>query len=99
MVQIRDKVDVIINATSVGMKRRDKSPLPKGVIRPNHIVCDLVYKPSATALSRESRKVGARVMNGVGMLLYQGALAFKIWTGKAPPLKAMRAALLEGLAE
>ena len=99
LVQIRDKVDVIINATSVGMKRRDKSPLPKGVIRPNHIVCDLVYKPSATALSRESRKVGARVMHGVGMLLYQGALAFKIWTGKAPPLKAMRAALLEGLAE
>lgn len=99
LLQIRDKVDVIINATSLGMKRKDKSPLPKGVIRPNHIVCDLVYKPPVTALSREARKVGARGMNGVGMLLYQGALAFEIWTGKSPPLKAMRAALLKGLAE
>lgn len=99
LVQIRDKVDVIINATSLGMKRSDKSPLPRGVVRPNHIVCDLVYKPSVTALSRESRKVGARVMDGVGMLLYQGALAFEIWTGKSPPLNAMRAALLKGLAE
>lgn len=99
LVHIRDKVDVIVNATSVGMIKKDKSPVPPGVIRPNHIVCDLVYQPSVTALSRESREVGAKVMNGVGMLLYQGALAFKIWTGKPPPLKAMRAALLEVLAE
>jgi shikimate dehydrogenase len=93
---VRD-VQIIINATSVGMKPIGRSPLPAGLLRPNLIVCDLVYHPPVTALLNEAREAGAKTFNGIGMLLWQGALAFKIWVRKKPPVEAMGRALLKGL--
>ena len=91
------EVQIIINATSLGMRSEDRSPIPAGLLRPDLTVCDLVYKPPMTPLLREAQSVGARTINGVGMLLWQGALAFEIWTGKKPPVDAMRRALQKAL--
>ena len=93
---VRD-VQIIINATSVGMKPIGKSPLPAGLLRADQIVCDLVYHPPVTALLKEARAAGAKTFNGIGMLLWQGALAFQIWLKRKPPLKAMEKALLKAL--
>lgn len=91
------EVQIIINATLLGMRSEDRSPIPAGLLRPGLTVCDLVYKPPMTTLLREAQSVGARTLNGVGMLLWQGVLAFKIWTGKKPPVDVMKQALLRAL--
>ena len=91
------EVQIIINATSLGMRSEDRSPIPAGLLRPDLAVCDLVYKPPMTPLLREAQSVGARTINGVGMLLWQGALAFEIWTGKKPPVEVMKKALQKAL--
>jgi shikimate dehydrogenase len=61
-------------------------------------VYDLIYRPRETALLREAKRLGCQVLGGLGMLLYQGALAFELWTGRKPPEQAMRTALLQALA-
>ena len=91
------QADIIINATSVGMKPDDPPLLPDGVLRPHHVVCDLIYKPSETILLKQARASGAKAINGLGMLVHQGALAFEIWTGQRPPISVMREALHRGL--
>jgi len=91
------EAEIIINATSVGMKRNDPPLLPPNVLRPDHIVCDLIYKPPVTPLIRMAQLKGAKAINGIGMLVHQGALAFEIWTGRRPPPGVMEGALREGL--
>jgi len=86
--------DVIINTTSVGMKSSDPLIIPPDILRPSMVVCDLIYNPAETPLLRGARIAGARFMNGLGMLLYQGALSFEIWTGLKAPIEVMRQALL-----
>lgn len=90
--------DVLINATAVGLAPGEALPLDLGELRPTTLVCDLIYRPPETPLLRAARVMGCRVLNGLGMLLYQGAAAFRLFTGAAPPLEAMRAALARGLA-
>ena len=82
--------EIIINTTSVGMKAGDGSLLDDELIAPGSMVCDLIYSPLRTRLLQVAAERGAGVMNGLGMLLYQGALAFEIWTGRTPPLTVMR---------
>lgn len=85
-------VDIIINATSVGMADTDgsgMSPLASGLIRPDHFVCDIIYFPLTTPLLKDSSEAGARVSNGIGMLTFQAARAFTIWTGKKAPVSGM----------
>jgi shikimate dehydrogenase len=91
------EIQIIINATSVGMKPEGISPLPAGLLRPDQIVCDLIYHPPVTELLKEAREAGAKTFNGIGMLLWQGALAFQIWLKRKPPLEAMEKALLKAL--
>jgi shikimate dehydrogenase len=91
------EAEVIINATSVGMKMDDPPLLPSHVLTPDHIVCDLIYRPPVTLLLRQAQAAGAKAMNGLGMLVHQGALAFEIWTGRRPPRGVMEEALREGL--
>jgi shikimate dehydrogenase len=62
------------------------------------LVYDLIYRPLETALLREATKRGCQVMGGLGMLLYQGALAFELWTGQKPSEEAMRQALVAAIA-
>jgi shikimate dehydrogenase len=88
-----DTIDLIVNATSVGLKSGDPSPLPTHLLQPHHLVYDTIYAPSVTPLMRAAIEAGARAENGLGMLLHQGALSFELWTGQAAPLDVMRAAL------
>jgi shikimate dehydrogenase len=87
---------VLVNTTPVGMREAEASPLPLELLRqlsPASFVFDMIYSPPETALVRAARALGLRAQGGLPMLLYQGALAFALWTGREPPLDAMRAAL------
>jgi shikimate dehydrogenase len=81
---------LLINATSVGW-HDEETPLADVGVSAGALVYDMVYRP--TRLLREGAARGARTLDGRGMLLYQGALAFSRWTGREPPLAVMRAAL------
>ncbi len=87
-------VDLIVNATPLGMKLSDYAPIPGRLIAPYHMVFDCVYAPSKTALLRAADQAGARSANGLSMLLYQGAQSFSIWFDREPPIAVMREALL-----
>jgi shikimate dehydrogenase len=86
---------LIINATPLGM-REDISPLPATILArfdTDTFVFDMVYHPAETKLLCQARILGLRAVNGLPMLLHQGALAFTLWTGQPAPLELMRAAL------
>ncbi len=86
--------DIIVNSTAVGMAKGpapDLSPLPSSVFRSGQVVFDLVYTPSLTPLLRLAQQGGARTLDGLPMLVYQGAAAFERWTGMPAPLKLMKA--------
>lgn len=85
-------VDLIVNATPIGLDGRSL-PFDPRCLRAGQLVADLVYQPVWTPLLQAARAAGARTVNGLGMLLYQGAAAFEIWTGRAAPLAVMRGAL------
>lgn len=87
------EAEVVIQATPVGMKPGDPSPLPVEAFRAGQLVFDLIYTPPETPLLRLARAAGARGVNGLGMLLYQGVRSFHIWTGVEPPADVMRKAL------
>jgi shikimate dehydrogenase len=86
-------IDLIVNATPLGMNPSDQLPVPAQLLAPHHIVFDCVYAPSRTKLLRAADEAGARGANGLSMLLYQGALSFSIWFNRDAPIDAMRAAL------
>ena len=86
--------DILINATSVGMYPDIDSTLVKrDQISRGMIVFDLVYNPLNTCLLREAQAAHARVIGGLKMLVYQGVLAFELWTGRTPPVDKMVAAV------
>jgi shikimate dehydrogenase len=85
------EADLIVNATSLGMQPDDPPPLPAHVLRPQHFVYDLNYRPSELMAAAQS--AGARAANGLTMLLHQGALAFEFWFEQPAPISAMRSAL------
>ena len=89
--------DLIIHATPVGMHPGDPSLLPPEAFRPGQIVFDLIYNPAVTPLLATAKAAGARTSNGLGMLLHQGARAFRLWTGRQPSVPVMRAALVQAL--
>ena len=86
-------IDLIVNATPLGMNPSNPTPIPARLIAPHHIVFDCVYEPSKTALLRAAEEAGARGANGLSMLLYQGARSFSIWFNREAPIEAMRQAL------
>ena len=83
------------NATGVGMKPLEgKAVIPdKSFLRSDLIVTDTVYAPAETELLRMAKEVGCKNMNGFGMMLFQGAAAFQLWTGKEMPIKHMKEVL------
>jgi shikimate dehydrogenase len=90
--------DVLINATSVGMAPNTEESLVKaGWLKPDACVMDIVYNPTVTKLIRDAKATGVKVVNGIEMLLYQGAAAFEIWTQTKAPIDVMRNALLGNL--
>ena len=90
-----DPVDLVINATSLGLKPNDALPIDLGWLRTRKPkrVYDMIYRPAETDFLREAKAVGAQTVNGLGMLLYQGAKALELWSGQPAPIKIMRAAL------
>jgi shikimate dehydrogenase len=83
--------DLIINATSLGLKPTDPSPIPAELITSKHLVYDIVTHE--TALQIQARERGAKVSDGLSMLIYQGALSFEHWFGIKADIKAMHDAL------
>lgn len=85
-----DTTDILINTTSVGMHpNSDTSIVPKALLHPDLVVFDVVYTPLTTRLLQDAEQVGAKTINGLQMLVYQGAQAFKLWTGLEPPIPVM----------
>ena len=93
------EVDLLVNTTTVGMwPHVDASIWPDDRPLPGHLaVCDLVYRPLETKLLRQARQAGALAIDGLGMLIGQGALSFEMWTGQWPPEDVMRAACIAAL--
>ena len=91
----KGSVDLVLNATSLGLKPGDGVPFQAAdfSLRQTSAVYDMIYRPAETALLQEAGAAGCRVANGLSMLLYQGAKALEIWTGKIAPIEIMRQAL------
>ena len=86
-----EDADLIVNATSLGLKPTDPSPVPPALLSAHHLVYDL--QTHDDAFQMEARFQGARVSNGLSMLVHQGALSFERWFGVKPDISAMRRAL------
>lgn len=89
---VRD-ADVVVNATPLGMTEGDPLPVDPALLRDGQIVVDLVYRPERTPLLDAAARAGATTLNGVGMLLYQAAEQFSMWTGHDAPVDVMAAAV------
>ncbi len=95
-----EEVELVVNTTPVGMLHRpeaDRSVLPIDWLYPGLVVFDLVYNPPETPMLRAARERGARTLNGLPMLVYQGAASFERWTGRRAPVELMRRKALEAL--
>lgn len=92
LAQSISRSSLLINATSVGMADQSHESLIRdpALFRPGLIVSDVIYNPPQTRLLREAAAAGCRTFNGMNMLLYQGAEAFRLWTGRDMPADAIR---------
>ncbi|PYL02490.1 MAG: shikimate dehydrogenase [Verrucomicrobia bacterium] len=86
-------LDLIVNATPLGLNRSDPSPIPARLLAPHLMVYDTVYGQGRSSFVAAAIEAGARAVNGLSMLLHQGALAFEIWFGREAPIEVMRQAL------
>ncbi len=87
--------DIIIHTTPIGMFPNEnvKPVIDVDKISKNMVVMDLIYNPKETVLLKEAKKRGAKTINGLGMLIYQGAIAFELWTGVKPNIEIMKKSL------
>ena len=91
LAKFLDKSDILVNATSVGMSPHiNQTPVDTDLLRPGLVVFDIVYNPVKTRLVREAEAAGSKTIQGVEMLVWQGALAFELWTGEKAPVELMR---------
>jgi shikimate dehydrogenase len=91
------ETDILVNATSIGLfpNVEESPPVDVTSIRSDLLVCDVIPNPPHTAFLRAAESAGARTLDGLGMLVYQGAIAFNMWTGLEAPIPVMRHALEE----
>jgi shikimate dehydrogenase len=87
--------DVLVNATSIGLFPNvdDQPDIDYATIQPGMVVCDVIPNPPRTPFLSHARTRGAQTLDGLGMLVYQGAIGFKLWTGQDAPVQVMRQAL------
>lgn len=90
---------LVVNATSAGMSPHTDTMPPVALehMPESALVMDLVYRPSETIFLRRAREAGCRTVNGVPMLVHQGAVSFRLWLGQEPDIQAMRVAVEEAL--
>lgn len=93
LAEVMPRVDLIVNCTSLGMKPGDAEAVPHALLRPPHLVFDMIYAPLTPPLVAAARAAGARAINGLPMLLWQGVSSFEWWFGGEAPAAAMRAGL------
>ena len=95
---IKHKVDIVINTTSIGMHPDvDERPADPTIFPAGTLFSDLVYNPRITRWLREARELGSVVHGGLGMFIYQGAYAFEYWTGIQAPVQVMRETVEQAL--
>ena len=95
-------VDVIINATPIGMRgagNENQLPLPVEAMHKGQIIVDLIYHPLETEFLKNASRIGARTMNGIGMLIHQAALQYTLWTNKEAPLDVMQDAVIQQISK
>lgn len=99
LITLNSNIDLVVNTTSVGMYPNiEHSPWPVEVSIPNGAIFnDLVYNPLETTFLAAARAAGSQTIDGLGMLIHQGAFAFERWTGHQAPIEVMRRACLYGL--
>lgn len=90
-------IDLIVNATSIGLFPDVNARIPLAVetLRPEMIVCDVIPNPPQTQLLRDAAARGCRTLDGLGMLVNQGVIGIRLWTGQEPNPAVMRRALEE----
>ena len=96
------RVDVIINATPIGMRgagNENQLPLPVEAMHKGQIIVDLIYHPLQTEFLKNASRIGARTMNGIGMLIHQAALQYTLWTNKEAPLDVMQDAVIQQISK
>jgi shikimate dehydrogenase len=88
-------VDLVLNATSLGLKADDPLPFEtqRFAFRQSGAAYEMIYRPAETKFLREAKAAGCHTANGLGMLLYQGAKALELWSGREAPIDVMREAL------
>jgi len=93
-----EKFDIIIQTTPLGMKSSESAlPIQLNRLKEHAIVADIVYNPLVTAFLKEAMKYNVRTINGLGMLVHQGALTFSYWNGVKPDTDGMIQQLIEQL--
>lgn len=90
-----EETKLFINATTMGMLDIDMPPIPLEHLQPSAIISDIVYSPINTPIIKEAEEMGFTVHRGIGMLVYQGAIGFELWTGEKAPADLMRKIALE----
>jgi shikimate dehydrogenase len=92
---------LLVNATSIALHPHveEQVPIDYASIRPGMVACDVIPNPPSTPFLRLASEAGATTLDGLGMLVFQGAIAFKLWTGEEAPVEVMRGALEEVFAE
>ncbi len=85
--------NIVVNTTPVGMESTPGMPVPLEWLDQNQYYYDTIYTPAETELMKAARQKGCAVKGGLGMLAYQGAVAFEIWTGEAPDVERMKSTL------
>ena len=97
-VEVPPETEVVINATSIGLGDADaRVPLAVQTLEPDMVVADVVFNPPETRLLRDAKQRGCKTLDGLGMLVNQAVIAFKIWTGRDANAEIMRDALEEFL--
>ena len=93
LADLAAEANLIVNATSLGLHEGDPLPWDTAIpFRPDQVVCDLIYNRPTELLAR-ARAQGAIALDGLGMLVHQGARAFELWTGMAAPVEVMLEAI------
>ena len=91
--KVLSKTDLLINATSLGLHGTDPLPISLDGLKSMALVCDLVYNRKGTSFLKMAKDKGFKTLDGLPMLIHQGALAFEIWTGQKAPIHIMRGAI------
>ena len=94
LLSLPSDVDILVQATSIGLyPNKEKPSINYDSLKPGILACDVIPNPPQTEFLQETNSVGAKTLDGLGMLVYQGALALTMWTGKEAPIKEMKEAL------